>query len=202
MILRLFIPTTVRRMISIHSYLWLQVGSVWEIAYGSGSIPNRWCATTWPVHFQTQRCVWEVIGGCWASFIIQGARSTGDIAFFCAPFGRGLGGGASITRMVGVCTSEMFLVASRTGLLAVTLIFLLAVRAREVVRRANGTRKVLIVWWWTLGQARRPVEVGILAEKKATNLLLSPFTTVTRIGGSLSLFWVNLWPSHGVWWRK
>ena len=42
------------------------------------------------------------------------------------------------------------------------------------------------------------VEVG----KEATNLLLSPFTTVTRVGGSLSLLWVNLGPSHGGWWRR
>ena len=31
---------------------------------------------------------------------------------------------------------------------------------------------------------------------EGTNLLLSPFTTVTRIGGSLSLVWVDLGPSH------
>lgn len=36
----------------------------------------------------------------------------------------------------------------------------------------------------------------------AVTLLLSPFTTVTRVGGSLSLLWVNLGPSHGEWSRR
>ncbi len=57
----------------------------------------------------------------------------------------------------------------------------------------------LVVEHGPSSEARRS---GDLVENKATNLLLSPFTTVTRIGGSLSLFWVNLWPSHGVWWRR
>ena len=37
---------------------------------------------------------------------------------------------------------------------------------------------------------------------EGTHLLLSPFTTVTRVGGSLSLVWVDLGPSHIVMWRR
>lgn len=36
----------------------------------------------------------------------------------------------------------------------------------------------------------------------AVTLLLSPFTTVTRVGSSLSLVWLDLWPSHSAWWRR
>ena len=37
---------------------------------------------------------------------------------------------------------------------------------------------------------------------EGTNLLLSPFTTVTRVGGSLSLVWVDLGPGHVDIWRR
>ena len=39
---------------------------------------------------------------------------------------------------------------------------------------------------------------GILAKVEGTHLLLSPFTTVTRIGDSLSLVGVDLGTSHGI----
>lgn len=47
-----------------------------------------------------------------------------------------------------------------------------------------GTSKVLLI----------ASTAGLLA----VALLLSSFTTVTRVGGSLSLLWVNLGPSHSV----
>ena len=37
---------------------------------------------------------------------------------------------------------------------------------------------------------------------EGANLLLSPFTTVTRVGGSLSLVWVDLGTSHVDMWRR
>lgn len=51
-----------------------------------------------------------------------------------------------------------------------------------------GTSKVLLI----------ASTAGLLA----VALLLSSFTTVTRVGGSLSLLWVNLGPSHSVWGRR
>ena len=42
------------------------------------------------------------------------------------------------------------------------------------------------------------MDTGNAGKKEGTNLLLPPFTAITRIGSSLSLVWVDLGPSHGV----
>lgn len=65
-----------------------------------------------------------MIGSRWACSVLQGTGPTGCVAFFEAPFGRRLGGGASITGVVSgiIGAGEVFLVASNTGLLAVTLV--------------------------------------------------------------------------------
>ena len=95
-----------------------------EIVYGSGSIPNGWCANAGAVRLQTRRRVREVVGTRWAPSILQGTGSTGGVAFFDAPFGRGLGRGCSLTSVVGgiIGTREVFLIASTAGLLAITLV--------------------------------------------------------------------------------
>ena len=50
-----------------------------------------------------------------------------------------------------------------------------------------------------MGQARESSRNGNVTEKEATNLLLSPFTAVTRVGSSLSLVRIDLGTSHDVW---
>lgn len=58
----------------------------------------------------------------------------------------------------------------------------------SAVRGIVGTSKLLLA-------------TGI-ARLMAVALLLSPFTTVTRVGGPLSLVWVDLGPSHVDMWRR